>query len=104
MYKDTVLHELCHGYFGMYAHNQRWKRVFGRVLHHYSDLVEPLDTDTLIPNMLKRYTRQGADESTGKYWERLENEQDSIAKVAVAELTFVARTFDRLGMREAVSA
>lgn len=103
-YKDTVLHELCHGYFGMYVHNHRWKRIFGRVLHHYSSLVEPLDTDTLIPNMLKRYTRQGGGESTGKYWERLENEQDSIAKAAVAELPFISRTFDRLGSREALVA
>lgn len=103
-YKDTVLHELCHGYFGQYSHNHRWKRLFGRVLHHYSSLVEPLDTDTLIPTMLRRYTLQGSGESTGKFWTRLENEQDSIAKAAVAELPFISRTFDRLGQREAVSA
>lgn len=103
-FKDTVLHELCHGYFGMYAHNHRWKRTFGRVLHHYSSLVEPLDTDTLIPTMLRRYTRQGGTESSGQYWERLENEATSIAKAAVSELPYISRSFDRLGAKETVSA
>lgn len=92
-YRDTILHELTHGYLGVYAHNHRFKRFFGRVLHHYDSLVSPLDVDTLIPDMLKRYTNQGKDESFKKYCERIEFEQDAIAKIAVDELNKVSLSY-----------
>lgn len=101
-YKDTLLHELCHGYFGAYVHNYRWKRIFGRVLHQYNSLVSPIDVTTLTWSMLTRYTRQRSGETQAQYWERLENEQDSIAKTAVAELPYVSQTFDRLNRTNAV--
>lgn len=103
-YTDTVLHELCHGYFGAYIHNHKWKRLFGRVLYHYSYLVDPIDADALVSTMLRRYTLQHGAETPRKFKERLAMEQDSIAKAAVAEREFISRSYHWLGAREAVSA
>lgn len=92
-YRDTILHELTHGYLGVYSHNHRFKRFFGRVLHHYSVLVNPLDLDVLVPNMLKENTVQGKGESFKKYCERLELEQDMISKIAGDELSKVTLSY-----------
>jgi hypothetical protein len=97
-YKDTVLHELTHGYLGVYNHNHRFLRFFGRVLHHYSILVSPLDLDILIPNVLRENTKQSKSESFKKYCDRLEMEQEAIAKIAVDEFDKVSLSY--LGMTD----
>lgn len=102
-YTDTVLHELSHGYFGIYVHNHRWRRLLGRVLHHYDSLVAPLATEPLIKSMLYRYTQQGVLESTEQYDQRLVDEASSIANLAVDELPYIARTFARLSTKESLS-
>lgn len=99
-YKDTLLHELVHGYLRAYTHDARWKRFFGRVLHHYNTFVQPINADNLTATMLKRYTRQRADESPEQYGLRLEMEQDTIAKVAVDERPYIEKAYDQLGLKE----
>lgn len=103
-YVDTILHELSHGYFGAYIHNHKWKRLFGRVLYHYSYLVDPIDADDLVTTMLRRYTLQHGAETNAQFKDRLAMEKDSLAKAAVAEREFIARSYYWLGAREAISA
>jgi hypothetical protein len=97
-YKDTVLHELCHGYLGAYKHSHRWLRFFGRVLCAYDAIVEPMENQ--LPNALRRYMDQHPDENYGKYMERLEMEQTSIEKISIDELAYVSYTYNRLAERE----
>lgn len=103
IYIDTLLHELCHGYLGVSTtcyHNQRWKRFFGRVLHHYHLVVRPLDLDMLRTTMLKRYTKQGADENYVKYLNRIDLELDTLDKIASQEYLDVLFTYHQLTARE----
>lgn len=100
LYIDTVLHELCHGYLGLYNHNQRWKRFYGRVLYQYHALVKPIDIEGLITTALDRYTKQGQDESYPKYLARLDQEKTSISKISVDELPSISRMYERLNRKE----
>lgn len=89
---DTILHELSHGYLGCYKHGDRFRRFFGRTLHHYSTLVEPIDSGQLVTDMVTRYSR--ADE-VDKDMEML-----FLAKASIDEEDYVARTYDGLSKRE----
>lgn len=99
-YKDTILHELCHGYLGAYKHGHRWLRFFGRVLYAYDTIVEPISRETQLPNALLRYMKQHSDEGYGKYMDRIDTEQTSIEKIAINELPDVTNMYDRLTRRE----
>lgn len=99
-YRTTVLHELCHGYLGLYVHNHRWRRFFGRVLYHYQAIVQPIGMETLLPNAIRRDTEQGRDESWPKYLTRIEMEQTAIEKIAVDELDEVFDMYNRLTRRD----
>lgn len=99
-YKDTILHELSHGYLGAYKHGHRWLRFFGRVLYAYDTIVEPISRETQLPNALLRYIKQHPNEGYGKYMDRIETEQTAIEKIAVNELHDVTNMYDRLTRRE----
>lgn len=98
-YRDTVLHELCHGYLGEYTHNVRWRRFFGKILYHYSDLVYPLKVNPQVSRMITRYTRTGKTETASEYRLRREYEHGSIALQAMEEVTHVSRVFTRMEAR-----
>lgn len=100
IYRDTLLHELCHGNLGLYTHNQRWRRFFGRVLFAYDALVHPIPVSSLLETTLNRYTLIGRDESYSKYLERLHEEMDSIEKSAINERDQVSYLFSKYFARE----
>jgi hypothetical protein len=100
IYRDTLLHELCHGNLGLYTHNQRWRRFFGRVLFAYDALVYPISVSSLLEATLNRYTLIGRDESYSKYLERIHEEMDSIEKSAVNERDQVIYLFTKYCAKE----
>lgn len=101
LYVDTVLHELVHGYLGCYEHNAQWRRFFLRVLQHYHTLVAPLEKiERLQLRVVRDYTRQTNSESDLDFGLRQADEINSVAKTAVSELDSIARTYERLTLKE----
>lgn len=100
IYRDTVLHELCHGNLGLYTHNQRWRRFFGRVLFAYDALVHPIPVSSLLETTLNRYTLIGRDESYSKYLDRIHGEMDSIETSAINERDQVSYLFAKYSKKE----
>lgn len=100
LYRDTLLHELCHGNLGLYTHNQRWRRFFGRVLFAYDALVHPIPVSSLLETTLNRYTLIGRDESYSKYLDRIHGEMDSIEKSAINERDQVSYLFAKYSEKE----
>lgn len=101
-YRDTVLHELSHGYLGLYKHNHRFQRFLGRTLYHYSSIVHPIDHERLITRLVRHedYSPRYNGESYPKYLERLDNEIAAIQKIAVDELDSVNWIYERLTRKE----
>jgi hypothetical protein len=99
-YLDTVLHELCHGYLANGTHTYPWRRVLGRVVHHYSKLVRPIDHDDMLETMLYRYTSKAKKETQADYDLRLQEAHDSIAELVMDEWDAVAYRFNRLNTQE----
>lgn len=104
-YAEVLLHELCHGYLGLYTHNVKFRRFVGRTLYHYSSLTTEVHTGESDPNlyvqrMIRRYETQHPDESYSRFLDRLEAEQVSIAKSAEAEVDYVGVQYERLSFRE----
>lgn len=93
--RDTLLHELCHGYFHCYKHGQQFRRYLGRVMYHYKWLVCPeFNADEMLHTMVSRYSRD-----TKGY---VEMELKSLAKASQDEKTYVAERFEELRNAEAL--
>lgn len=87
--RDTLLHELCHGYFHCYKHGQQFRRYLARVMCHYKWLVCPeFDTETMLRTMVTRYSRDTED--------YIEMEIESFLKAAQDERTYVTGRFEEL--------
>lgn len=95
-YRDTVLHELSHGYLKITKHSHRWRRFFGRVLYHYSEIVHPINAPYLTQHMLNRYTKRADGESMPKWLDRLDDEHASLVGLCSSEVSFISQTYRRL--------
>lgn len=91
---DTVLHELCHGYFGCYKHGAQFRRYLGRVLFHYQAQVRYIDAYNLVSKMVARYSRSSTEHQA--------MEVDFLYKAFLQEHTHVSRRFEELQNAEAL--
>lgn len=91
---DTVLHELCHGFFDCYKHGDQFRRYLGRTLFHYQALVRYIDAYSLVTKMIARYSRS-SDEHQAM-------EADAIYKGFLGEYEYVSRRYEELQNAEAL--
>lgn len=85
---DTVLHELCHGFFSCYKHGEQFRRYLGRVIFHFGCFVRPVDTNKLVTNMVARYSRDTV--------EHQNMEIESIYQAHLREFAYVSRKYEEL--------
>lgn len=89
MARDTILHELCHGYFSCYKHGEQFRRYLGRLMYHYKWLIAPdFSAEIMVQGMVNRYSRSTE--------EHQDFEVGSLLQAARDEHLYVARRFEEL--------
>ena len=97
LYRLSLLHELVHGYMNYSAHDAKFRRVLGRVMYHYCDIVCPLDDPGFQVLALNyRYTRQRRGEYDSDYLQRLVTAKDEIQTIAETEYSQVLEMYERI--------
>lgn len=93
--RDTLLHELCHGYFNCYKHGEQFRRYLGRIMYHYQWLISPdFQAEWCVEKMVLRYSRSPE--------EHQDFEMDALVKAAKDEKDYVARRFEELTNAESL--
>lgn len=102
-FRETLVHELCHGYVGIaYGHRPRWRNFFARTLSHYDTLVSPVDMNSArrIEENFEFYTKPSKSESDEALGMRLFADQQSVMRDIVSEMHRVYDLFDRMTKKE----
>lgn len=101
-YRQTLLHELSHGYLGVSnGHNHLWKKLYSRVLLHHHNLVEDLgDIHRVINSMLVRYTKKASSETDQQLGERVLADQRRYSHLVIAEIETVSNLYNRMCDKE----